>query len=248
MLGAEPDGDDEFEQHPERLRALREIRCIGRGATGEAMLVESAASGRLYCVKQISLASTPSPGVLSVEVDVLRRLGHPNVIRFYGAYVHEAADDPRERSLRIVMEYADSGTLAHWLSARWSAVPEDERSALIAEEEIMSCFSQLVDGLAHVHANRVVHRDLKAENILLHRDESLKLADFGVSRLLESTHAMASTCIGSARAAAAAQVRAGRARPRSRDGARASAQPTCSTLLLEPRDGRGAAQVGHDAI
>ncbi|KAJ1630523.1 kinase-like domain-containing protein [Pavlovales sp. CCMP2436] len=176
--------DDDFASRPALLRSLREIRCIGRGATGEAFLVQSEASGRMYCVKQIALSAEPSPDSLGMEVACLRRLDHPNVIAYHGAYVERSGG---ERVLRIVMEYADSGTLAQWLSARWGAVPEEERCGLISEDEIMSAFFQLVTALAH------------CENIMLHQDDtlmSLKLGDFGVSRILASTHAMANTTIG----------------------------------------------------
>jgi serine/threonine protein kinase len=254
------EGDDEFEAHPERLRQLREVRTIGRGSTGDAILVESLETRRLYCVKQIALAAPPPASEFGSEVDVLRRLEHENVTRFYGAYLDERDGGTR---LRIVMEYADSGTLAQWLSLRWDCAREDERWGLIAEEEIMGCFAQVVAGLAHVHAQRVLHRDLKAENILVsrasERDETFKLSDFGISRILTETQAMATTCIGSARADPAdAAPRARSALPlcRALTGGRplhACSPPSGpapahrSPLLPEPRDGGGAAllvQVG----
>lgn len=73
----------------EQLRQLRAIRTIGRGSTGDAILVESPETRRLYCVKQIALSAPPLARELGSEVDVLGRLEHENVTRFYGAYLDE---------------------------------------------------------------------------------------------------------------------------------------------------------------
>lgn len=185
----------EFDAHPERLRELREIRVIGRGATGEAVLAESPVTKQLYVIKSVRLQPDRQAVELGNEVEILKRLHHPNVIRYYGSDTDHSESPP---VLRIIMEYADSGTLADWLSSRWNSVPEEQRAALISEEEIMACFTQIVDALAHVHSQKILHRDLKAENILLHSDNTLKLVDFGVSRVLNERSAMAETVVGSA--------------------------------------------------
>lgn len=152
--------DDEFggADGEARLRELEEIRCIGRGATGQAILARAPRSGRLYVVKHILLPALPEQGSLGVEVEALQRLEHPNVVRFYGSYLDRAGAQPKRC---IAMEYCDSGTLAQWMQLRWDAVHEDERWGLISEDEIMACFAQIVEGLAHVHAKKVLHRDLK---------------------------------------------------------------------------------------
>jgi serine/threonine protein kinase len=117
------------------------------------------------------------------EARLAARLSHPNVLSVYDA--GEQADGRPY----IVMEYVDGETLADVLSER-GPLPADEAAILVA---------QACRGLAHAHAAGLVHRDMKPQNLLLRRDGTLKVADFGIARAAEGTAlTQAGTVLGTA--------------------------------------------------
>ncbi|KAL1527768.1 hypothetical protein AB1Y20_009153 [Prymnesium parvum] len=165
-------------------RLFREIREVGRGAHGRVLLVEHVSSGDRYVLKQIPLSQLPS-GVLTAlpEVEVLCRLAHTNVTRLYGAWrLHD--------HLNILMEYADGGTLADAIKARSSL------TKLFDEDTVLDWFVQIASALAHMHANSIIHRDLKAHNIFLTSRNIVKVGDFGISKVLDGTSVLAKTAVG----------------------------------------------------
>jgi serine/threonine protein kinase len=105
------------------------------------------------------------------EAQLAARLSHPNVVSVYDA--GEQADGRPY----IVMEHVDGETLADVLRKR-GPLPADEAATLAA---------QACRGLAHAHAAGLVHRDVKPQNLLLRRDGTLKVADFGIARAAEGT-------------------------------------------------------------
>jgi serine/threonine protein kinase len=117
------------------------------------------------------------------EARLSARLSHPNVVRVYDA--GEQADGRPY----IVMELVDGETLAEVLRQR-GPLPADETAALAV---------QACRGLAHAHAAGLVHRDVKPQNLLLQRDGTLKVADFGIARAAEGTAlTQAGTVLGTA--------------------------------------------------
>eukprot|EP00931_Biecheleriopsis_adriatica_P037636 TRINITY_DN21581_c0_g1_i1.p1 TRINITY_DN21581_c0_g1~~TRINITY_DN21581_c0_g1_i1.p1 ORF type:complete len:690 (+),score=106.88 TRINITY_DN21581_c0_g1_i1:263-2071(+) len=119
------------------------------------------------------------------EAAVLKSLSHPNVV------AHEETC-LSEQMLFIVMEYADGGDLA-------SAVERQRQECdgrLFGEQEVMSAFAQCCAGLEHIHGKRVLHRDLKCQNIFMMRDGTVKLGDFGIAKILAHTTSKAKTAVG----------------------------------------------------
>jgi Protein kinase domain len=108
----------------------------------------------------------------SREARLAARLDHPNVVQVFD--VGEEDDRPY-----IVMEHVDGGTLADRLNGR-------KRS--LAKAEALRLLGQLCDGLAHAHSKKLVHRDIKPQNLLLREsDGCLKITDFGIARAAEET-------------------------------------------------------------
>ena len=90
--------------------------------------------------------------------------------------------------LWIVMDFADGGDLAARIKAQKAAgVP-------FTEDEVVDWIVQLVLALSHAHERKVLHRDLKPQNIFLMRDGAVRLGDFGISRVLSSTLSVVNTC------------------------------------------------------
>ena len=108
----------------------------------------------------------------SREARVAARLDHPNVVQVYDV----GEEDGRPF---IVMEQVEGGTLEERLEGRKRA---------IARSEALRLLCQLCDGLAHAHAKKLVHRDIKPQNLLLREsDGCLKITDFGIARAAEET-------------------------------------------------------------
>ncbi len=101
------------------------------------------------------------------EVYILKKIRHANVIRLL-----EVFEGPKH--LFIVMEYASGGDLLKYV----------KKKGRLSESEARGIFRQIVFGLGHIHSRGVLHRDIKLDNILLDADGSVKICDFGVSKII----------------------------------------------------------------
>lgn len=116
------------------------------------------------------------------ESKAISLLNHPNIVKVYDVSVN---DDLQY----IVMEYVDGMTLREYLN---------QRGGRLTNRETVHFISQILKALEHAHANGVVHRDIKPQNIMLLQDGSIKVADFGIARFLQSeTQTMTDKAIGS---------------------------------------------------
>jgi serine/threonine protein kinase len=127
---------------------------------------------------------------LNKEFAVLSHLVHPNLLRVY-------AIERREGTSFLVMEYVEGETLRAMLKQR-GCLPQDEA---------LRCVGLLSEALAYAHAARVLHRDVKPENVLVAPNRAPKLLDFGVARILARTSQKASTNIGTVEYMAPEQMR-----------------------------------------
>ncbi|CAH1406128.1 unnamed protein product [Nezara viridula] len=153
------------------LREYKRERCIGKGGFGIAFLCKGR-DGKKCVIKEIYVGHLPDDEVVTSckEAAILSSLKHPNIIE----YKNHAVID---KFLFIVMEYAPDGDLSEYILKIQPDPPEKKIVALLA---------QLVAGIAYIHENGIVHRDICAKNVLIGRGEVLKLSDFGVSKRLES--------------------------------------------------------------
>jgi len=163
------------------------LKLLGQGTYGTAHLVRSRqGNDALFVAKEIRISHLPEKEqkVALSEAEVLRDLNyHSNIIAFVSSF----REGP---SLYIVMEYADGGDLAAKILARKDA------NRPFSESEVMFVFLQLILALMHIHAKRILHRDLKPMNIFLTKAGIIKLGDFGIAKVLESTTSGAMTLIG----------------------------------------------------
>jgi hypothetical protein len=140
---------------------------------------------KFVCVKVIKIKNIPKKerDATKVEVDLLRRLHHPNIVRYIDSFLTKNSD-----SLCIAMEYCDGGDLATQI--------KNARRKLFSEDKVLHWFVQIALGLHYMHTNKVLHRDLKTQNIFLLGNGRLVLGDLGISKVLEGTMDFAQTCIG----------------------------------------------------
>ncbi|XP_062391249.1 serine/threonine-protein kinase Nek5 [Sardina pilchardus] len=161
------------------------VRPIGQGAFGKAFLAKARdGSARQCVVKEINLRkmSAREREASQKEVVLLSQMKHPNIVSFITSYQERGC-------LYIVMEYCDGGDLMKRIHI--------QKGQLFSEEQIMDWFVQICLGLKHIHDRKVLHRDIKAQNIFLAQGGlKVKLGDFGIARRLSSTLELARTCVG----------------------------------------------------
>ena len=109
-----------------------------------------------------------------LEVNLLKHLDHPNIVSYKQSYF-------TLEILIIIMEYCEVGDLNYHIKRK---VKNDE---FISETQIFNWLIQICLALEYVHGRRVIHRDLKSQNIFLTGNNTIKLGDFGISRVLENT-------------------------------------------------------------
>mmetsp|Transcript_11352 Transcript_11352/g.30995 ORF Transcript_11352/g.30995 Transcript_11352/m.30995 type:complete len:429 (-) Transcript_11352:35-1321(-) len=165
--------------------SYRRLRLLGQGSFGKAFLARDLANNELCVMKQVRVEKMDAKARDTAvrEAVALRRVHHPNVVRFRQVFV-------RSGWLCLVMDFADGGDLC-------AAVKERARSKIPFEENaVLECFSQVADAVNFVHSQKMVHRDIKSRNVFLCRTGRALLGDFGLVRLLESTCELAHTRVG----------------------------------------------------
>lgn len=112
----------------------------------------------------------------------MKTLDHPNIIKYYESFVYK-------KHLCIITEYAENGDL-------YRRIKEAKNGKKYGQEQILDWFCQLALAISHIHKKNIIHRDLKPKNILLDKQDQVKIGDFGISKMLESTFDMATTATG----------------------------------------------------
>ncbi|CAF3325181.1 unnamed protein product [Rotaria sp. Silwood1] len=158
-------------------------KLIGSGAFGQAWLVQAKADGKQLVMKEIKIAKMGKKerDDARKEVDVLGKMKHPYIVSYL-----ESFEDLT--SLYILMDYCDGGDLHSRIKA--------QRGILFNEDQILDWFVQITLALKHVHDRKVLHRDIKSQNVFLTSDGAAKLGDFGISKVLNTTCELARTQIG----------------------------------------------------
>ncbi|KAG8836037.1 hypothetical protein FRC17_010501 [Serendipita sp. 399] len=139
---------------------------IGRGQFGAVYRALNLNTGQMVAVKRISLHGLSEEEISSLmkEVDVLKRLSHPSIVKYEGMV--RSTD-----TLSIVLEYVENGSLGQILKA----------FGKLNERLVAGYVIKILEGLDYLHKSHVVHCDLKAANILTTKNGNVKLSDFGVS-------------------------------------------------------------------
>ncbi|KAF6306759.1 NIMA related kinase 1 [Rhinolophus ferrumequinum] len=159
------------------------LRKIGEGSFGKAILVKSTEDGKQYVIKEINISkmSNKEREESRREVAVLANMKHPNIVQYRESFEENG-------SLYIVMDYCEGGDLFKRINA--------QKGILFQEDQILDWFVQICLALKHVHDRKILHRDIKSQNIFLTKNGTVQLGDFGIARVLNSTVELARTCIG----------------------------------------------------
>ncbi|XP_027693131.1 serine/threonine-protein kinase Nek1 isoform X10 [Vombatus ursinus] len=159
------------------------LQKIGEGSFGKAILVKSREDYKQYVIKEINISrmSSKEREESRREVEVLANMKHPNIVLYRESFEENG-------SLYIVMDYCEGGDLYKRINA--------QKGVLFPEDQILDWFVQICLALKHVHDRKILHRDIKSQNIFLTKDGTVQLGDFGIARVLNSTLELARTCIG----------------------------------------------------
>ncbi|XP_043553435.1 MAP/microtubule affinity-regulating kinase 3a isoform X14 [Chiloscyllium plagiosum] len=144
----------------------RLLKTIGKGNFAKVKLARHILTGREVAIKIIDKTQLNPTSLQKLfrEVRIMKCLNHPNIVKLFEVI-------ETEKTLYLVMEYASGGEVFDYLVAH----------GRMKEKEARAKFRQIVSAVQYCHQKQIVHRDLKAENLLLDADMNIKIADFGFS-------------------------------------------------------------------
>ncbi|CAM4538256.1 serine/threonine-protein kinase MARK1 isoform X6 [Lepidochelys kempii] len=153
------------EEHP-HIGNYRLLKTIGKGNFAKVKLARHVLTGREVAVKIIDKTQLNPTSLQKLfrEVRIMKILNHPSIVKLFEVI-------ETEKTLYLVMEYASGGEVFDYLVAH----------GRMKEKEARAKFRQIVSAVQYCHQKCIVHRDLKAENLLLDADMNIKIADFGFS-------------------------------------------------------------------
>ena len=170
---------DEVNDSPSKKYEI--LSKLGSGSFGNVYLARNKFTDEKVALKQIkkSSANLLSDGEIKDEIEILKKLDHPDIVRIIESF-------NTRNSYILITEYCEEGELF------------DQVKNQLSETQIAVIFRQLLSGLAYLHSNNIVHRDLKLENILIHEIEkskttgedlfNIKIIDFGTARIFDKNN------------------------------------------------------------
>uniref|UniRef100_A0A4W4HU48 MAP/microtubule affinity-regulating kinase 3 n=1 Tax=Electrophorus electricus TaxID=8005 RepID=A0A4W4HU48_ELEEL len=153
------------DEHP-HIGNYRLLKTIGKGNFAKVKLARHILTGREVAIKIIDKTQLNPTSLQKLfrEVRLMKGLNHPNIVQLFEVI-------ETEKTLYLIMEYASGGEVFDYLVAH----------GRMKEKEARAKFRQIVSAVHYCHQKSIVHRDLKAENLLLDADSNIKIADFGFS-------------------------------------------------------------------
>ncbi|KAL9627655.1 MAG: hypothetical protein Q9204_006419 [Flavoplaca sp. TL-2023a] len=169
---------------------------IGQGASGSVYVARinaeatSAIARRIYkthgskslvAIKQMDLRNQPRKELIVNEIIVMKESSHPNIVNFLDSFLQEGNNE-----LWVVMEYMEGGALTDVI----------DNNKQITEAQISTICNETCKGLAHLHSQNIIHRDIKSDNVLLDARGNVKITDFGFCAKLTEAKSKRATMVG----------------------------------------------------
>ena len=157
-----------------KLEDFQVVRPLGKGNFGAVYLVTSKLTNKLYAMKEIQTSKYKSQeevNQVEKEIKLLENLRHPHVITYFNSFKQNG-------NIYIVIEYINGGSLEDLL------IKNIKQQKRIDEKTLWDLLIQSLSGLLYLHEKRkIIHRDIKPDNLLLDSEGHLKISDFGVSAI-----------------------------------------------------------------
>ncbi|KAL6439249.1 hypothetical protein ACFW04_003861 [Cataglyphis niger] len=182
------------------LNALKEpagifelIEVVGNGTYGQVYKGRHTKTGQLAAIKvmDVTEASIRLHSLITFSLrgiyNITTYSNHRNIATYYGAFVKKSSPG-KDDQLWLVMEYCGAGSVTDLVKSTKGQSLKEEWIAYISRE--------ILRGLSYLHSNKVIHRDIKGQNVLLTDNAEVKLVDFGVSAQLDRTIGRRNTFIG----------------------------------------------------
>src|SRR3990167_2547122 len=154
----------------EQLGNYELLSGLGNGATSEVFLAKDLRNGRKIALKRLhpQLINSKSLKRLVDESSLISRLKHNSIVEVLEV-------DSSENSAYLAMEYVSGGTLTEFIKGGEILYPEIAAILML----------EILEGVEHAHRNGVIHRDLKPDNIMLTHEGNVKIADFGLAKIID---------------------------------------------------------------
>ncbi|CAA9994528.1 unnamed protein product [Nesidiocoris tenuis] len=163
------------------------IEVVGNGTYGQVYKGRHTKTGQLAAIKVMDVTEDEEEEI-KLEINVLKKYSnHRNIATYYGAFIKMSAPG-KDDQLWLVMEYCGAGSVTDLVKSTKGQSLKEEWIAYICRE--------ILRGLSYLHTNKVIHRDIKGQNVLLTDNAEVKLVDFGVSAQLDRTIGRRNTFIG----------------------------------------------------
>jgi serine/threonine protein kinase len=159
------------------------IKNIGSGMFGQVFLVKHKVEDKHYAMKKINFRdlSDKDRENLENEVQVLKDLRHPNIVTYKDSFFD------KEDFFYIAMIYCDGGDFYNKI--------KNSKGKNFPENEIIEWIVQLGLALSYIHDKKILHRDLKTQNIFI-KDNKIRIGDFGISKIFNQTKDLAGSMVG----------------------------------------------------
>src|SRR5271154_306854 len=157
-----------------RIQQYEFLRKLGEGTFGEVSKARSKKSGEIVALKKILMHHEKDgfPITALREIKLLKQLDHINILKLEEMAIERPKDVKKKPSMFMVTPYMD-----HDLSGLL-----ENPAVQLTEPQIKCYMKQLLEGCAYLHENKILHRDMKAANLLINNRGILQIADFGLAR------------------------------------------------------------------
>lgn len=156
------------------------IKKVGQGASGNVYVAKTLTTGQRVAIKTMDLSQQPRKELIVNEILVMKESQHPNIVNFLDSYL------VKNNELWVIMEYMEGGALTDII----------DNNNVLEEDQIAAICFETCKGLEHLHAQSIIHRDIKSDNVLLNASGQVKITDFGFCAKLTDQKSKRATMVG----------------------------------------------------